>query len=115
MDDIKVQGGGGMSEYDRMKAQKDELLQREREALERPLLAEIDSLHLKNRGLTKQKAELLEACKVIMDGFEKGVFVRDVTKDAGRSWAVRLLPFIAALGKAQAAIAKAERSNPNDA
>jgi hypothetical protein len=35
----------------------EEMFQREREALERPLLAEIDTLRLENRGLTKQKAE----------------------------------------------------------
>lgn len=52
--------------------------------------------------------ELLEALKVIIQGFESGIFVRDITMDSDSSWAVRLLPFIAALGKAQAAIAKAE-------
>ena len=35
-----------MSEFDRLKEQKEEILQRKREALERPLLAEIDSLRL---------------------------------------------------------------------
>lgn len=35
------------SEFDRLKEQKEELLQREREAFERPLLAEIDTLRLR--------------------------------------------------------------------
>lgn len=46
-----------MNEYERLKAQKEEILQREREVLERPLLAKIDSLRLENRALTQQKAE----------------------------------------------------------
>lgn len=35
------------AEFDRLKEQKEELLQREREAFERPLLAEIDTLRLR--------------------------------------------------------------------
>ena len=60
------------------------------------------------KRLVEQKAELLEALKVIMEGFESGVFVRDITKDSDSGWAVRLLPFIVAIGKAKIAIAKAD-------
>lgn len=37
--------------YDQLAEKKDEILQREREAIERPLLAEIDSLRVVVRGL----------------------------------------------------------------
>ena len=40
--------------YDELKAQKDELLQREREALERPLLAQIDVLLVKIKFLEER-------------------------------------------------------------
>ena len=52
--------------------------------------------------------ELVSSLKVILEGFETGVFVRDITKDADSSWAVRLIPFLKALADAQRAIARAE-------
>ncbi len=42
-----------MSAYAAMKDQKDELLQREREILERPLLAKIDALEMSNATTTE--------------------------------------------------------------
>lgn len=42
---------------DRIDLKKEEFQQRERENIERPLLAEIDALRLENRGLTRQKEE----------------------------------------------------------
>ena len=41
-------------EYSRLKDQKEEILQRQRERLERPLLAEIDSLRLELRSYAKR-------------------------------------------------------------
>ena len=55
-----------------------------------------------------ERNELLENLKLILSGFESGVFVRDISRDAESSWAIRLMPFIVALGKAQVAIEKAE-------
>src|SRR3990167_2143545 len=40
--------------------------------------------------------ELVSSLKVILEGFENGVFVRDVTRDTDSSWAVRLIPFLKA-------------------
>jgi hypothetical protein len=62
------------NEYERLKHQKEEILQREREALERPLLAEIDNLRLQLKaysgwsphqftGLLKEHRELQEKYK----------------------------------------------------
>lgn len=62
--------------------------------------------------LTAQRDELRAALMTILKGFEDGVFVRDVTGDHSKDWGVKLLPFIVALGKAQAALA---RSKPQDA
>lgn len=65
----------------------------------------------------RQAAERLEAndallasLKTIVKGFEDGVFVRDLNGDGKSDWAVKLLPFITALVKAQQAIAAAERN-----
>lgn len=52
--------------------------------------------------------EMLEALKGILDGFAQGIFVRDISRDADSSWAVRLLPFLSVLGRAKTAIIKAE-------
>lgn len=61
-----------------------------------------------NANVLAAAPELLESLKTIMDGFEEGIFVRNISGDEKGDWALRLIPFIAALGKAQAAIEKAE-------
>lgn len=43
--------------------------------------------------------ELRESAATVLKGFEEGVFVRDTSKDAKPGWAVKLLPYIVALGK----------------
>ena len=58
--------------------------------------------------LTEQRDELRAALITILKGFEDGVFVRDVTGDGASDWSVKLLPFIVALSKAQAAIARSQ-------
>ena len=45
----------GSANYNMLKEQKEEILQRQREALERPLLAEIDALRVKVEYLEKRK------------------------------------------------------------
>ena len=69
------------------------------------VIAIVDKEHA---PLISASPELLESVKVILDGFEKGVFVRDVTRDIESSWALRLIPFIKALADAQRAVLKAE-------
>lgn len=53
-----------MSAYAAMKAQKDQLLQREREALERPLLAQIDDLRLENKQLSEDLRHALSTTMI---------------------------------------------------
>jgi|SRR5665213_2117330 len=40
---------------------------------------------------------LCQAIATVLEGFDKGVFVRDVTGDGDSGWGVRLLPYISAL------------------
>lgn len=61
-----------------------------------------------NANLIASAPDLYESLKVILDGFEEGIFVRNISGDEKGDWAMRLIPFLAALGKAQAALAKAE-------
>ena len=51
--------------------------------------------------------KLLEALTAVMDGFDRGVFVRNILGDEQPDWAMKLIPFVQTLGKAQAAIAEA--------
>lgn len=40
-----------------------------------------------------------EAIRLVLEGFDKGVFVRDISHDHESSWAVRQLPYLAALSR----------------
>lgn len=51
--------------------------------------------------------EMYESLKTILSGFEEGIFVRNIDGDGKSDWAMKLIPFVAALGRAKAAIAKA--------
>jgi hypothetical protein len=57
-----------MTEYDRLKYQKEEILQRQREVLERPLLAEIDRLRLECKQLRLLLKRSLQIARPWMDG-----------------------------------------------
>jgi hypothetical protein len=35
----------------------------------------------------------------VLEGFDKGVFVRDISHDHDRDWAIRALPYLVALGR----------------
>lgn len=45
-------------------------------------------------------ADLARATRTILRGFHEGVFVRKVNDDLWPDWAIRVLPFIAALHEA---------------
>jgi hypothetical protein len=40
---------------------------------------------------------LCQAVRVVLEGFDKNIFVRDVTGDTDTWWAVRVLPYVSAL------------------
>jgi hypothetical protein len=40
----------------------------------------------------------------VLEGFDRGIFVRDVSYDGESGWAVRLLPYLAALGRLRDAV-----------
>lgn len=35
----------------------------------------------------------------VLEGFDQGIFVRDTSRDHESGWGVRLLPYLAALGR----------------
>ena len=63
-----------------------------------------------NAALIAAAPELLEACKFFMTALETGLLVRGIGKDNQSDWALKMANFVKQLQKAQAAIAKAERS-----
>ena len=62
--------------------------------------------------LEAEKAELLDACKLLFGYIEDGTLVRDITKDENADWSLRIMRFVIDLGKVQTAIAKAEGKEP---
>jgi hypothetical protein len=42
---------------------------------------------------------LLADVETVLRGFDEGVFVRDISHDIESGWAVKLLPYLAALGR----------------
>lgn len=67
---------------------------------------------LANARLVSVAPDLLDSVKVILGGFEKGIFVRNTDRDGDPMWLLGLSVQIAALAKAQRAIAKAEGREP---
>ena len=63
-----------------------------------------------NARLIAAAPELLEACQWFMAQLDASVLVRDISNDGDPDFHTRMLKFVAALGKASAAIAKAEGS-----
>lgn len=43
---------------------------------------------------------------IILDGFEKGVFVRSILNDDQSDWAIRCVPYLRALALAQEVVAR---------
>jgi len=44
------------------------------------------------------EGDIRKAARVVCQGFDTGVFVRDVSHDHESGWALRALPYLAALG-----------------
>lgn len=40
-----------------------------------------------------------EDVATLLRGFQEGVFVRDITRDVEPGWAIKLMPYLAALGR----------------
>ena len=45
--------------------------------------------------------QLEDAVRTILRGFDEGVFVRNTDRDSDPAWAIKLFPFIHAIGIAQ--------------
>ena len=52
--------------------------------------------------------QLVDILRTILEGFDKGIFVRSIQEDDDPAWLIRLLPYIKALADAKSACAKAE-------
>jgi hypothetical protein len=61
-----------------------------------------------NMRLIAAAPDLLNACKFFFQALETGKLVRDISQDAKTDWALKMIEFMRDLGKAQAAIFKAE-------
>lgn len=58
--------------------------------------------------MTDERTETYEgmtdAIRKVLDGFHEGVFVRSVAEDRDPAWAIRVFPYIKALGVLAAAV-----------
>jgi hypothetical protein len=54
------------------------------------------------------------AASKLLEGFERGVFVRSTEYDAGSEWEIRALPYIQALGALKCLVDEAERATRGD-
>lgn len=67
-----------------------------------------DGVTRANARLIAESPQMYKAIKGILEGFDKGVFVRSTAWDGEPGWALKLLPFIVALREAGEAIEKVE-------
>jgi hypothetical protein len=49
--------------------------------------------------VTRRDETLLKDVKMVLEGFDKGIFVRDISHDHQSDWAIRAFPYLAALGR----------------
>ena len=56
--------------------------------------------------------DLLENARIVLEGFGKGLFVRNTDDDMNPGWAVKLLPYVGALARLEVAI---KQATANDA
>lgn len=61
-----------------------------------------------NLCLIAAAPEMFVALKRILEGFDRGAFVRTVVNDDKSDWAIQCVPYLRALALAQQAITKAE-------
>lgn len=47
------------------------------------------------------ETDFTNAVRMILRGFDEGVFVRNIDGDSDPAWAIKLMPFIRAIGVAQ--------------
>jgi hypothetical protein len=45
------------------------------------------------------REELERNIKLVLEGFERGLFVRGTSGDGDPAWAIKLMPYLVALGK----------------
>lgn len=64
-----------------------------------PADREIDRLEAALGRAESEKAALLEDIRVVLRGFEDGVFVRSIARDASPGWAIELFPYLRALAR----------------
>jgi hypothetical protein len=55
--------------------------------------------HAAHRRGRDEGIELRKAIATILDGFDKGIFVRDISGDGDSAWPVKFVPYALALGK----------------
>lgn len=55
---------------------------------------------------------LVAAIATVLEGFEEGVFLRNVAGDGASGWALRLAPYVAALGVLARATGKDQSEEP---
>jgi hypothetical protein len=60
------------------------------------------------------RAGWVVAASKLLEGFERGVFVRSTEYDAGSEWEIRALPYIQALGALKCLVDEAERATRGD-
>jgi len=52
---------------------------------------QVAGLLSENRRQAREYKSLVDACGVIVESFEKGTFVRDITHDGEPAWAIRMI------------------------
>lgn len=52
-----------------------------------------------NSGMSDELTQLKNDARKVIEGFDHGIFCRDVSHDHESGWAVRALPYLVALGR----------------
>jgi len=63
-----------------------------------------------NKKRARQK-KMTEAIVTVLDGFERGVFIRNTENDGAPDWAIVILPYIRAIAVLQAHIDEIENKH----
>lgn len=65
-------------------------------------MAQCDGCEELENDVERLEAELLnimEAAAIVCEAFDKGIFVRSTKNDADPRWAIKLVPYLIALGQ----------------